>query len=322
MPPTEKTIMSGINTESAINRVFQEYSTELIKELDAAPEVSSKYAMEVPSSSRSTLHGWLADQSSVKEWNGRRKVQSMGTRHLEVINRHFELTYGFDVNQIVDDLSGLVAQAVMKARSNQSKWARHKDLLCAQTLEAGVSTNCYDGQFLFDTDHPTDLEGLTSGTFDNTISGALGFTTLYTALKRQKGFKNSDGSPMVPPGTKLKLMYPSALMDTVDSILSTKSLTSAATYALFGTSGASDNPLYDKLEPVENQYLTSDTAWYVVAEADGIMPIMFQRRQAIETREQGYGSAIYYAENRVEVGTDARYEAAGTLPQLILRGAP
>ncbi len=314
--------MSGINTESAINRVFQEYSTELLKELDAAPEVSSKYAMEVPSSSRSTLHGWLADQSSVKEWLGKRKVQTMGTRHWEVINRHFELTYGFDVNQISDDLSGLVAQAVMKARSNQSKWARHKDLLCAQALEAGTSVNCYDGQFFFDSDHPTDLEGITTGTFDNTISGALSFANAYVALKRLRSFKNSDGSPMVPPGTKLKLMHPPALMDSVDAILNTKQLTTAASYALFGNGGTSDNPLYDRMEPVENQYLTSDTAWYVIAEADGIKPVMFQRRQAIETREQGFGSRIYFEENKVEIGTDARYEASVTLPQLALRGAP
>lgn len=312
----------SVNTESAINRVFQEYSNELLKELDAAPEVSSKFAMEVPSSSRSTLHGWLADQSSVKEWLGKRKAQSMGTRHWEVVNRHFELTYGFDVNQINDDLSGLVAQAVMKARSNQSKWARHKDLMCALALEAGVDTDCYDGQFFFDTDHPVDLEGITSGTFDNIISGALGFTTLYTALKRIRSFKNSDGSPMVPPGKKLVLMHPPALMDSVDSVLSTKQLTSAASYALFGTGGPSDNPLYDRLEPVENQYLTSDTAWYVIAEADGIKPIMFQRRQEIQMREQGYGSRIYFEENKVEMGTDARYEASVTLPQLALRGAP
>lgn len=311
-----------MNVESAINRVFQEYNTTLLKSLDDAPRVSPAYAMEVPSSSRSTLHGWLADQSSVSEWLGKRKARSMGTRHWEVVNRSWELTYQFEVNQILDDLSGLVASAIMKARSNGGKWARHEDTLCAAALEAGTTANCYDGQFFFDTDHPTDLEGITSGTFSNVITGALTHANLYVALKRILGFKNPDGSPMVPPGAKLKLMTPPALMDAVDSILFVKSLTAAAAYALFGTSGASENPLYQRLDPVQNQYLTSDTAWYVIAEADGIKPVMFQRRQAVESQELGPGSQLYFDEKKVQIGGDSRYEASVTLPQLALRGAP
>lgn len=312
----------SVNVEAAVNRVFQEYSTRLLKAIDAAPRVADKYAMEVPSSSRSTLHGWLADQSAVSEWLGKRKTSSMGTRHWEVINRNWQLAYEFDVNQINDDLSGLVADAVIKARSNASKWVRHEDLLCAATLEAGTTANCYDGQFFFDVDHPTDLEGITSGTFSNIITGAFTHANFYTALKRLHSFKNPDGTPMVPPGAKVRLMYPSALMDAVDSVLLTKSLTAAASYALFGTSGASDNPLYQKAEPVENQYLTSDVAWYVIAEVDGISPIMFQRRQGVETNEIGPGSQLYFDEKKVQIGTDARYEASYSLPQLALRGAP
>jgi phage major head subunit gpT-like protein len=312
----------SVNVEAASNRIFQEYQTRLLKALDDAPRVASAYAMEVPSSSRSSLHAWLANQSSVKEWLGRRKLNSFGTRHWEVVNRNWELSYSFDVNQIADDLSGLVAEAVMAARQNGAKWARHEDLLCASTLEAGNAATCYDGQFFFDSDHPTDLEGLTSGTFDNTISGALSHSTVYSALKKLMSYKNMDGSPMVPPGAKVKLMTPPALMDRVDSILYTKSLTPATAYALFGTGGASENPLYQRMEGVTNQYLTSDTVWYVVAEVDGIKPIMFQRRQGIETAEQGPGSQLYFDEKKVAIGTDSRYEASFTHPQLALRGAP
>lgn len=312
----------SVNVESAINRVFQEYSTTLLKSLDDAPRVAPAYAMEVPSASRSTLHAWLADQSAVKEWLGKRKLQSMGTRHWEVVNRSWELSYQFDVNAIRDDLSGLVASALMKARGNAAKWARHEDILCASVLEAGTSALCFDGQYFFDTDHPTDLEAITSGTFDNTISGAFNHANLYVALKRIMGFKNPDGSPMVPPGAKLKLMTPPALMDSVDAVVYVKTLTAAAAYALFGTAGASENPLYQRVEGVTNQYLTSDTAWYLIAEADGIKPIMFQRRQGVETVEQGPDSQLYFDEKKVSIGTDARYEASYTLPQLALRGAP
>lgn len=309
----------SVNVESAINRVFQEYKDTLLQSMDSAPRVSPAYAMEVPSSSRSTLHGWLADQSSVKEFLGKRKLQEMSTRHWEVVNRDWELSYGFSVNQIRDDLSGLVATALQKARSNAAKWARHEDLLCAAALELGTTANCYDGQYFFDTDHPVDIDGIVSGTFSNVVAAALSHSSVYTALKRLLSFKNPDGSPMVPPGAKIKLMHPGALIDTVDSILAVKNLTPATAYALFGTSGASENPLYQRLEPVTNQYLTSDTASYVVAELDGVKPIMFQRRQDVETVEQGYGSQLYFEEKKVAVGSDARYEATFTLPQLCIR---
>jgi phage major head subunit gpT-like protein len=307
----------SVNVQAAINRIFQEFNATMIKAFDSAPVVSPKYAVEVPSSSRSTLHAWLGDQATVREWKGSRKHNSFGTRYWEVVNRSWELSYEFDVNQISDDLSSLVAAAVMRARQNGAKWARHKDLLCAATLEAGFSALCYDGQYYFDTDHPVDVEGITSGTYGNLLTGSpLTHANFYKALKRLHSFKLEDGSPAVPVGTGLKLMYPSALMDAADAILGVKNLTAAASYSLFGTSGATENPLYGKAEPVENAFLTSDTTWYLTAEDDGIMPIMFQRRQAVESNEQGPGSQIYYDQKKVRIGTDARYEASYTLPQL------
>jgi phage major head subunit gpT-like protein len=152
----------SVNVQAAINRIFQEFDTTLLKSFDEAPVIWPAYAMEVPSSSRSSIHAWLGDQAVVREWFGKRKQNSMGTRSWEVVNRNWELSYGFEVNQIADDLSGLVGAAVMRARSNGRKWARHEDLLVAAALEAGITKNCYDGQAFFSTSHPNDIEGITS----------------------------------------------------------------------------------------------------------------------------------------------------------------
>ena len=303
--------------QSQINRIFQEFNTTLLKAFDIAPRVSDVYSMEVPSSSRSTLHAWLGDQATVREWFGQRKCNSFGTRVWEVVNRNWELTYEFDVRQIQDDLEGLVSQAVMRARSDGRKWSRHQDKLCAQVLEAGFTAACYDGQNFFDPSHPVDIEGITSGTYSNLhTSSALTHASFNTALTGLHKLKLEDGSPMIPLDAEVSLIVPPALSLTADQILLVKSLTAAASYGLFGTTGASDNPLVGRAKKVENAWLTSDTTWYLTVNDAGIKPIMFQRRQGVETLELGPGSQLYFDEKKVRIGMDSRYTASYTFPQL------
>jgi phage major head subunit gpT-like protein len=312
----------SVNVQQAINRVFQEYDQTLLQAFQNFPRCAGAYAMEVPSSSRSTIHAWLADQASVREWLGKRVLNSMGTRTWEVINRNWELSYGFEVNQILDDLEGLVASALMRARGDGAKWAKHEELLCAQTLEAGDSKLCWDGQFYFDVDHPVDIDGLTSGTYSNFLTASpLGFATFDAAFTQLHSFKQEDGTPIVADGAKIRLIVPRALALKGRQIVGIAQLTPAASYGLFGNSGVSDNPFYGAAELVVNDYLTSTADWYLTAEDAGgmIKPIMFQRRQSVETNEQGPGSQLYFDEKKVAIGMDSRYEASYTLPQLAVK---
>jgi phage major head subunit gpT-like protein len=310
----------SVNVQVAINRIFQEFNTSLLQSFNDSPRVHPAYALEVPSSSRSTLHAWLGDQATVQEWFGKRKARSMGTRNWEIVNRNWELTYSFEANQIADDLSGLVAAAVMKARSNGVKWARHEDSLCASVLEAGPTSLCYDGQDFFSGFHPVDIEGITSGTFSNlNTSSPLTHANFNTAMVQMHNYKLEDGSPMVPPGTSLVLMVPPALRLKAMQIVTIPVLTAAATYGLYGTSGPSDNPFVGAAQIVENAYLTSDTTWYLIANDAGMKPILMQRRQGVETNELGPGSQLYFEEKKIQIGGDARYSCSYSFPQLAIQ---
>lgn len=310
----------SVNVKAAANRVFQEFRTDLIKSKNAAPTLWRSFGMEVPSMSKSSLHAWLANQAAVREWKGPRIAKNMGTRTWEVINRKWELTYGFERDQIDDDLSGLVNGAILEARNQGFKWARHEDLLCAQTLEAGISTECYDGQFFFDTDHPVDLDGITSGTFDNDLQLALTHANFNTAYVSLKSRKNVDGSPRVLG--QLELQVPVALGLAADQIVNVDTLTPLAAIGLFGTSGPSKNPLFGKARVLVNPFLSDDARWYLY-ESDGpIRPILFQRRRALEVAEIGEGSELYFNEEKFEIGGSARYEASYTLPELALTSKP
>jgi phage major head subunit gpT-like protein len=309
----------SVTIKAAINRIYQEFRTEALKEFDAAPRLWREFAMEVPSSARSTLHAWLANQATVREWLGPRIANDMSTRTWEVLNKKWELTYKFNRDQIDDDLSGLVAGAIMEARQSGEKFARHEDLLIAQTLEAGLAALCFDGQFFFDTDHPVDVDGVVSGTFSNKLtSSALNFVNFEVAWTRLKDFKNADGSPMVTPGTRLILMVPTALTLKAKQIVEQPYITPATAFGLSTTTGASPNPFAGSAMVLENPYLSSTTRWFLIAAGGLMKPLMLQRRRPLEMKEIGTDSELYFQQEQIQIGSDARYAASYTLPQLAI----
>lgn len=311
----------GVNVKAAANRVYQEFRTDFLRANDEAPRNWQGYAMEIPSRSRSTLHAWLANQAVVREWLGPRRARNMSTRTWEVVNRKWELTYEFERDQIEDDLDGLVSAALIEARRSGYKFARHEDLLVAATLEAGITALCWDGQFFFDTDHPIDIDGVTSGTYSNKLNLALSHANFQTALTTMLRWKNEDGSPMVQRGS-LALKVPPELELTAKQIVEIDQLTPAAAYGLFGTSGVSKNPLVGAAKLDVDQYLTDTTAWYLLASDGPVKPLMLQRRRPLEIVEEGEGSALYFEEEKIRIGSSARYTASYTLPQLGLYSKP
>jgi len=314
----------GVTINPAANRIFQEFDTEFIRMLNASPRVWPAFGMEVPSTSRSSLHAWLLDEASVREFKGSRVLNEMGSITWEVINRHWEISWRFQEIQIRDDLSGLVALAIQRARGYAAKWARHEDSLVATTTQAGVSKSCYDGQNFFSASHPTDPLAIVSGTYSNyNTAKPLSHANVMAGLVQLRKIKLPDGSPWIGPETKIKLIVEASNEWAADQICNSQWLTPATAYALSGTTGPSENPLKGKLEPVLNQYMNNEAGvWYLAAEADGMRPIMFQRRQGVETDEVGPGSQLWFDKKEYFIGQDARYECSYTHPQLMQRNEP
>lgn len=313
----------AVQIAPAANRIFQEFNTELIRTFTDTPRVWPEFAMEIPSSSRSTLHAWLSDEAVVREWKGGRMLNDMGTLTWEVINRLWEISWKFTEHQIRDDLSGLVALAIQRARTYGAKWARHEDSLCATTTQAGVSKACYDGQYFFSAAHPVDPLGLTSGTFSNyNTATPLTAANLVAQLQTLRTFKLPDGSPWVGPGSEIKLIVEASKWEIAMQLVSLEWLTTAA-YGIVNAAGPAMNILKGSCKPVLNQWMNNEAGvWYLSADVDGMQPIMFQRRQGVETQELGPGSQIYFDRKEYNIGQDARYEASYTHPQLMIRNEP
>lgn len=315
----------AVTIPSAANRIFQEFDTELIKAIQGAPRVYPQFAMEVPSSARSTLHAWLANSTAfVREWKGSRILNEMGALTWEIVNRRWEISWKFSEDQLRDDESGLVAMAIQAARGDGIKWAEAEDALVRDTVQNGKTTLCYDGQDFFASGHPTDPTGAVSGTYSNLITNKpLNHANLISVLQTLRGYKLPDGSPWVGASTKIKLLVDATNVEAARQICGVPWMTPTASYGLANTTGPSMNILQGVVEPVYNPWFNNEAGtWYLAAEYAGMKPIIFQRRQAVESQELGPGSNIYFDRKEYHIGQDARYAASFSHPQLMLRVEP
>lgn len=314
----------SVQYAAAANRIFQEFDAEFLKQLNDSPRVWSKYAMEVPSSSRSSLHAWLVDEAQVREWKGSRVLNEMGSLTWEVVNRDWELSWRFKEQQIRDDLTGLTAMAITRARGYAAKWARHEDTLLATAVQQGKNKLCYDGSNFFAASHPIDPLGLVSGTFQNLYTAKpLTPANLITVLQGMRQIKLPDGSPWIGPASKVSLMVDSSNEYVARQILQIPFLTPTTAYGVANNAGPSANVLAGVVDLIINPYLNSEAGyWYLVGQDAGMQPIMFQRRQGVESNEVGPGSQLYFDRKEYAIGQDARYEASYTHPQLMVRVEP
>jgi len=147
------------------------YST-LFQEAQAAMKAQSqwaKVATYLPSSDKRETYGWLKDDLVMRKWIGPRLIKAITENAQVVENQPFEMTIGVNRYDILFDKLGTYAPRFQ----NMGRAAeQYSDLLVWPLLKAGFNTNCWDGQFFFDTDHPmTNADG-SAGTYANTDGGS------------------------------------------------------------------------------------------------------------------------------------------------------
>lgn len=128
-----------------------------------------RIATTVPSSTRENKYGWLGKMPSMREWIGARVVHSMAEHDYSIKNETFELTIGVDRDDIRDDNLGVYTPMFTDMGESVSS---KPDVMVFDALKNGFTTDCYDGQFFFDTDHPVLDENGDMTTAANTDGGA------------------------------------------------------------------------------------------------------------------------------------------------------
>ncbi len=134
-----------------ITRMGVGFQTKFKGALANATSLYPKIATPVTSTTRLEEYGWLSDLPSIREWIGDRKIREASANVYRVPNKDWEGTLGVDRNDVMDDNLGLYGTKIdMLAEAA----GRHKDELLFQMLGDGFASDCYDGQYFFDTDHP------------------------------------------------------------------------------------------------------------------------------------------------------------------------
>ena len=152
-----------------LNTLYTAFNTAFRDGLGQAEPQWGRIATRVPSTTGKEEYGWLGKIPNVREWIGDRVVQNISQGKYAISNKDYEVTIAVHRNDIKDDNLGIYTPLFQElGRSTISNY----DQLVWGLLKAGFATECYDGQFFFDTDHPVLAADGTMTTVANTDGGA------------------------------------------------------------------------------------------------------------------------------------------------------
>ncbi|SBW09170.1 Mu phage protein T [uncultured Alphaproteobacteria bacterium] len=143
-----------------------------------------RIAMVVPSTTAKNSYPWLADNFEIREWVGERVYQNLLSAEFSILNKDFEGTQAVPRNAIEDDELGVYAPLFQQMGDATATFPNR---LVFPLLKAGFTSLCWDGQYFFDTDHPSfDADG-----DETSVSNFLGGTG-------DPWFLVASGSPLKP----------------------------------------------------------------------------------------------------------------------------
>lgn len=132
----------------------------------------TRVATVINSTSKSETYGWLGKFPKMREWVGDRVIKDMEAKGYTITNKDFEATVGVDRNDIEDDNLGVYGPLMQEMAVSA---AQQPDDLTFGLMAQGTTETCYDGQYFFDTDHPSFDENGGAITVANVdASGAAG----------------------------------------------------------------------------------------------------------------------------------------------------
>lgn len=127
------------------------FKTSFQQGLSQAGSFQDKVATTIKATQKEQKYGWLGKFPRVREWAGPRLVQNLSQSDYAIKEKKWELTIGVDRDDVETDNLSIYAP-MFQEMGAQTKAL--PDQLIFALLTAGFATNCYDGQFFFDTDHP------------------------------------------------------------------------------------------------------------------------------------------------------------------------
>lgn len=156
----------------------------------------------------------------VREWTGERHFGQLAAGQFTITNKDWEVGVEIEKNDLDDDRIGMYSDIMMDLGEEM---AFHPDKARLQLMVDGASTECWDGQYFYDTDH----SWRSSGSQTNKVSQAAATgtsptveefkTAVTTAINQMLALKRDNGEFWVRPTVgrlrDLMIEVPLALRD-------------------------------------------------------------------------------------------------------------
>lgn len=148
--------MAHVITPELLAAAQRGFKTSFQKGFAGYTAMYTTLATVITSTAAEETYGWLGDIPKMREWIGDRHIKALSSKGYSIRNRKFELTVGVPRDDIEDDKLGLYAPRFEMLGQSA---ASHPDEVLFDLINTAFSTECYDGQNFFDTDHPVGRPG-------------------------------------------------------------------------------------------------------------------------------------------------------------------
>lgn len=300
------------NNTAAYVATLRGLTMKMTQAFETATPFYPRVCMTANSLGRDEQYGILGAVPQMKEWLGDRQASKLRAADYTLVNREFQADIDVEKNDIDDDRLGLYPE---KFAELGQRAATHPDKLLMETLVAGESKACFDGQFFFDTDHSFG----DSGSQSNDLTATVASTSAVTATEfknafdasviKMLGYVDDQGEPLNQPVigalNNLIVVVPLALRQKAYEAFETQ---------LFSNT---TNVVIDRPQVVVSPYLTSGVKFYTLYVGGQIKPFIFQQRRGLRTQikdmeDNSKRSIQFLADARYAMGYGAWWNAALT----------
>jgi phage major head subunit gpT-like protein len=246
-------------------------------------------AIDGRQSSKTEIFNLISEMPGMKQWIKNRRTDGFSLQAFAIEALPYEATLEIDEFDLRWDKIGaynLIAQQMGAAA------ARTPAELVFGLLEAGFTTNGYDGTTFFSTSHAFG---------SNRVTTALGEASLQAGILALRTYKSENGQ-LLNLSQTLALVYPPALAPVAEELVLQR----------FRADGTV-NPNFGKVTLLESPTLTDANNWYLIGSSGPIKPIIFTTAQDIRYR---ISDAQLFDKHIFHHGVDAMWGRGYALPQM------
>lgn len=279
---------------------------------DNFPSITDSLAYVMDSNSDQETYAWLAYAPAVREMSGSKIKQAVPEISFTVKNKMWEATTSVPYATWKYNKNGAIAKL---AEETGKKARAHRDkIISLNLMDVGDATNCYDGQYFFDTDHSDPGAAYTTSQ-SNDITQAAAATTIPVdtevaaaiakAISTLRTFRDGAGDPVTYGALTPGMIEVHHSVGTGGDLNALVEKVANAEYL----TGAVSNPVRNLFKPVFNPYLSAVDEIYVFNTGTSRKPFILQIAEDV-TMEDDFGGDNEFNTKDRSFGSFGFYNAA------------